>query len=324
MSFPLVTRAYNSWDFDDLRGTITKKSTNDKLLDEIRYYLDLPDEMKIFFPRIVDSRKTGDQFDKWIVMERYDYPNLADYYLGKSGRYMDAVGWDAVLTHLKEIINLWKEFEKSSDGFDDDVIVSMYLEKTYREHEKFKLQFPDDNIFRRDILNFNGIDIYSFHIIYPDIVKYVRNVLMPTYTSSFIHGDFCFGNILIGNQGALRFIDPRGSFGKPGHTGDIRYDVAKLYHSIDGMYDYLNNDEFTLITDKGKTTLEYEDNTRNMRGHVKDKFKKLFFTDFSEKEITMIEGLIFVGACARHYENPARQKAMYFTGLERLNWALML
>lgn len=319
MSLELVTRAYNSWEFDDLRGAITKRSTNDKLSDEIRYYLDLPEEMKIFFPRVIDDNAN----EKWITMELYDYPNLADYYLGKNGRYMDAVGWEQVLTHLKEIINLWKKSETSSDGFDDDII-SMYLDKTYREHERFKLQFPDDNIFRRDILKFNGIDIYGFHIIYPDIIKYVRNVLLPTYTSSFIHGDFCFGNILIGNQGVLRFIDPRGSFGRKGHTGDIRYDVAKLYHSIDGMYDYLNNDEFTLITNGGNTTLEYEDNTRNMRKHVLDKFKKIFFTDFNEKEITMIEGLIFVGACARHYENPARQKAMYFTGLERLNWALML
>ena len=35
----------------------------------------------------------------------------------------------------------------------------------------------------------------------------------------------------------MKFIDPRGSFCEPGIFGDLRYDIAKLYHSVYGKYE---------------------------------------------------------------------------------------
>ena len=40
---------------------------------------------------------------------------------------------------------------------------------------------------------------------------------------------------------------------------------------------------------------------------------------FDYNKIKLIEGLIFVGMCARHYDNLNRQKAMLMTGLNILN-----
>jgi hypothetical protein len=57
-----------------------------------------------------------------------------------------------------------------------------------------------------------------------------------------IHGDFCFSNIFYDfrRQDVLA-IDPRGldAAGRPTSYGDIRYDIAKLYHSAVAGYDFI-------------------------------------------------------------------------------------
>ncbi len=57
-----------------------------------------------------------------------------------------------------------------------------------------------------------------------------------------IHGDFCFSNILFDfRTQSIRVIDPRGRTFS-GHSsifGDQRYDLAKLAHSVLGLYDFI-------------------------------------------------------------------------------------
>ena len=45
------------------------------------------------------------------------------------------------------------------------------------------------------------------------------------------------------------FIDPRGSFAKPGLYGDAWYDFAKVYYSAVGGYDAFNRRKFKLYVD---------------------------------------------------------------------------
>jgi hypothetical protein len=119
-----------------------------------------------------------------------------------------------------------------------------------------------------------------------------------------------------------------------GVKGDPRYDVAKLYHSVDAGYEFFNNDIFSVtratnpsepwIWDYGK---QYSSDIWRDKTHALSAFHEVFFDGdepFSKKDITLIEGLIYVGACARHYENPDRQVAMYLAGLQLLNKAMRL
>lgn len=60
--------------------------------------------------------------------------------------------------------------------------------------------------------------------------------------STLMHGDFCFSNILYDfRANRIKTIDPRGLTPSGDITiyGDIRYDLAKLSHSILGMYDWI-------------------------------------------------------------------------------------
>jgi hypothetical protein len=56
-----------------------------------------------------------------------------------------------------------------------------------------------------------------------------------------MHGDLCFSNLLFDSRNRrIKAIDPRGSLGgEPSLYGDLRYDLAKLAHSIVGRYDQI-------------------------------------------------------------------------------------
>lgn len=59
---------------------------------------------------------------------------------------------------------------------------------------------------------------------------------------SIVHGDFCFSNILYDFRSqTIRVLDPRGQDARGAATiyGDARYDLAKLYHSTHGQYDFI-------------------------------------------------------------------------------------
>ena len=59
---------------------------------------------------------------------------------------------------------------------------------------------------------------------------------------SVVHGDFCLSNIFYDFRAEnIKLIDPRGLDTKNNFTiyGDQRYDLAKLMHSIIGLYDHI-------------------------------------------------------------------------------------
>jgi hypothetical protein len=130
-----------------------------------------------------------------------------------------------------------------------------------------------------------------------------------------VHGDLCLSNILYDLRSRVcKFIDPRGSFGAAGIYGDPRYDVAKLYHSVFGLYDFITNDLFHVSIDANRIDL----NIRSRPQHVQilERFERVFFADFDRREITLITGLLFASMPALHYDAPRRQMAMYARALQ--------
>ena len=61
-----------------------------------------------------------------------------------------------------------------------------------------------------------------------------------------IHGDCTLTNTMVDKNNNIYFIDARGYFGKQEVIGDIRYDWAKLYYSMNGNFDRFNVKDFKL------------------------------------------------------------------------------
>jgi hypothetical protein len=75
-----------------------------------------------------------------------------------------------------------------------------------------------------------------------------------------MHGDFCFSNLLYDSRNRrIKALDPRGGYDRtPSLFGDLRYDLAKLGHSIVGRYDQIVAGRHRLSRDGGDFALEFE------------------------------------------------------------------
>lgn len=326
----LVTRAYNRFEIDETKGIITKISSTQRLEDEIGYYTNLKThhpQQYIYFPRIIASSQLG-ATEHWMDLELYSYPNLGNYMFIQN----ELVDWSIVLNKLKDILAEWSHTYPSSSwskSYIADAARDMYITKTEREQKAFYDGWKDkiENIFldQTNSIIINKKEYKPFETVWPEVKQYIEKHML-SFIPTMIHGDCCFSNILYGHdKQLLRFIDPRGSFGKRGVYGDIRYDVAKLYHSVDGMYEVFINDKFEVSNTNNEHTIRLIEHRSTIEiGQALRAFENTFFPQFNKKEIKIIQGCIFIGMCARHYDSLTRQHAMYLTGIRLLNEALTL
>ena len=206
-----------------------------------------------------------------------------------------------------------------------NIAKSMYVDKTEKYFKDLTENFNEFNkICLYDKLTINSIKYMNFQYIWEDIKKIIENDLYKLDKLQIIHGDFCFSNILCGinkktDTRLLKFVDPRGSFGKLGICGDPLYDYAKLYHSFNGCYEYIIYDKFNLKMNDDLFKFDYEYTNDNYK-----KIEEIFSQDkvFTDYRVKLISGLIFIGMCSRHYDSFQRQIIMYCTGVRMLNEVL--
>lgn len=311
----LQTREFNRIDFDEIAGTITKRSRNtDKLVDEIQYYRLLPDDLQVFFPRIISSSPHGRE--PFLTMEFYGYPTLAESFVFEN---LSHHIWRQIFEHLAAIVGKFGNYHKpgKADYFDymyrqrvDERIESLRQSKTPVAH--LINDFED--------LIVNGKPYQNFRKIWPEVQRLLPKLARET-DFSIIHGDLCFSNILYDLNGRVcKLLDPRGSFGQRGVYGDIKYDIAKLYHSVHGLYDYVTNDLFSYEARDNK--VDFKVYAPSEVEKIRQAFDAVFFERFDRSEILLIEGLQFVTMGVFHYDFPERQLAMYTTGVMMWNEVL--
>jgi len=308
----LQSRSFNTLTINPVLNTITKCSEHDeKLRGELEWYLKLPDELKVLSPRILSHREIDGRLE--IVQEYYGYPTLAELYLYGD---LHSDTWTSI---LRLLLRIHHEFRRYPGHVDKDDLQAMYLEKTWQRLELLCRQDPSwHRILDRPIILFNGRRLRSVRSLKAKLHDRV-DALGQTTFGCVIHGDFCFSNILfdINNQ-IIRLIDPRGSFGRQGIHGDPRYDIAKLRHSICGLYDYIVSDMFELQeTEDGFEGALYADGTVKVVGAAFDRM--VVEAGYSLNDIRVIEGLLFISMLPFHHGHPYRQRMMFLTGISLLN-----
>jgi dTDP-glucose pyrophosphorylase len=241
----LRPRHFNTLSVNPILNTITKTSRNNtKLLAELDWYLQLPDELQVLTPRILRSDRTDDSVR--IVQEYYGYPSLSELFVYGQ---MHGDVWRSILRQLLAIQHEFLRYPGEITAADARV---MYDDKTWERLEQFAAQDPEWRaMIESEQLVFRGRTLRGIHVLRAELQKRIASLAQRT-RGAITHGDYCFSNILydVSNQ-IVRLIDPRGSFNRPGIYGDPRYDVAKLRHSTHGCYDYITADMFQLTCRDG-------------------------------------------------------------------------
>ena len=316
----LSPRAYNKLQADKFTDTIIKRSDRgDILKSEILWYLKIPKELKVYVPRIIDCNIEDEQ-QIYAEFEFYGYPSLAELWLyGGLNKHIWKVIIDRMFVLLNKFLN-----HRHKVCLDD--YVAMYVQKTkdraslaYKSNAKFR------SLFEAESLIINGQRLKGW----PFFKKHLDAFAEKLYSSKdncLLHGDLCFSNILFDlNYGVMKLIDPRGSWGSLSLYGDIKYDVAKLRHSVSGLYDHIVNDHINL-------SFSYPEDYQNgwlinlqfpLRNETYKSVKEYFDHKVGElwnlNQIKLIEGLLFISMIPLHEDSKKRQLAMFARGISLLN-----
>jgi hypothetical protein len=319
----LVSRAYNEFEIKD-NLTIVKRSTETRLDDEVKFYRNLPDEFKIYFPRLIDGTpwdlndpKAFQDGKYWGEFEFYAYPNA--YWVMMLPRTFDDC--ITLANHLNTFLESAFDY---GHGSLEAFARFMYREKTISYYNDLYENFPK---YRKMLdareLVINGTSYMNFNQIGYQAIEEVQKCYDGDTRESFVHGDLCFSNILFNvnranDMSAMKLIDPRGNLGDKINLGDQYYDLAKLMHSTHGGYEYIINDDFS-VYDCGDEGYELKI-PQNLL--LQQMFEDMIYSKYDERRIKLIQGLIFIGMVSRHYDSEKRQIAMYLNGIKILNEAL--
>ncbi len=307
----LQSRFFNTLTIDPVLNTITKVSDYDeKLRDELNWYKDLPERLKVLSPRIISEKEINGQLN--LVQEYYGYPTLAELFLFSD---LTAESWHSIFKKLLAIHETFQSFPHEIDPRDMEFI---YLEKTQKRIDTLIQDELWAARWKVGSLQINGIKYQNISELFPAIEKKGKTIC-TTSRGAIIHGDYCFSNILfdLSNQ-IVRLIDPRGSFGSKGIYGDTRYDIAKLRHSVVGFYDYIVSDLFEVNYLNGNYEMEIFANPIH-KEIQRDFDNQIVVNGYELEEIKFIEGLLFLSMLPLHSDKPQRQLAMYLTSIQIFN-----
>ena len=305
------SRYFNNLELDSLLGVLTKKSSDtEKLSDELQWYKNVPKEISVLAPRILDYQLEDGAFLK---MEYYGYPTLSELFVYGD---LHIRIWKQIIGKLIDILKIFNKYKREVSLEEYRYI---FFEKTQSRLNDLLTEHGDfEDIFSYEYIFLNGTKLLNYN----SLEGFIKEQIDRLYTdvkenSCFLHGDFHFANILCDlKSGIIRLIDPRGKWGKSPY-GDIRYDVAKLRHSVVGEYDLIMNDFFSVTREENRfeLTTYRKDNYKNIN-EILDSY---ISESWDLNQIKMIEGLLFISMIPLHKDNKERRLAMYCKGLQNLN-----
>lgn len=140
--------------------------------------------------------------------------------------------------------------------------------------------------------------------------QYLPTASLPP---SVMHGDYCFSNILYDfRSDKIKTIDPRGMDVHGDFTvyGDVRYDLAKLSHSVLGLYDWIIAGYYEVSVVQRAITFRLD-----IPKHIKS-IQQLFITlmkekyQLSDKALYAMQIQLFLSMLPLHADDLRRQQAL--------------
>lgn len=312
----LRVRSFNSLKYDDFRWIITKRSSNkEKLLWEINWYNNLPNDLKAFTPRLIDY-KTWEDVE--YSLEFYWYTSLADIFL--YSKYSE--------NHLKNILSkLIKYIEYLRNNYTDKNFsiknfYDIYLNKTFDRVDWLLKNLTLKSIYDLDslVINWKNYKNIKNILTKEKLEKIVNNDIYKADDCTIIHWDLCFSNILFDvYNGIFKLIDPRGKFGEMWIWWDIKYDIAKLRHSIHWKYENIISDLFNLnySIEQRKIDFNYFNwISESTIWYFDNEISKLWY---DANVIKYIEALLYLTMIPLHTDSLERQIIMYATSVILFN-----
>lgn len=288
-----------------ISGGILTKSSHDsrKMTAEATWFKTAPAAVRLYLPGLISSALEDAQSSYSI--EYLSLTALNELYV--FGRLPVKV-WAKIFAACGRYLSA--ERSVPVDDCDapgsDNVGSRLYREKTLRRLDDFSRQTGTD-IDRPWV--FNGDSLPSLRSMAEEAADAVN---AGEAVPSFVHGDFCFSNILYDfRSDRVKLIDPRG-LDVDGHLtsfGDFRYDIGKLAHSVVGLYDVLIAGRFNItVADHHVQFDVFHENSRAIRAaFLQTRFAGRLPDEWNCQPVMV---LLFLSMLPLHGDKPLRQSAL--------------
>ncbi|HBH9166347.1 TPA: hypothetical protein KYC05_004998, partial [Escherichia coli] len=304
--------------FNEMRiqhGMVWKSSKNNKkILAETNWYKKIPALLKSFTPQLIEDgiyNKTGNYF---YTLEYLPYIPLNEIFVhGKNPDFF----WRKIFNIIKEY--LFKANSAltniSQNNIGEKIAIdseALYRTKTFVRLTEYAVE---NNISIDKPVFYDNRRLPSLHDIASDCID--RTTQLPI-VPSILHGDLCFSNILFNSRlNSIKVLDPRGIShnGEETILGDQKYDLAKLCHSVIGLYDYVISGRYHLDGDLFNNAVIWFDIDTRIKSIQQEFYEYKFLSNISVGEIMPLTTLLFLSMLPLHSDRPDRQKAMLFNAL---------
>jgi len=308
-----ITKGFDTRFFNLLAGDdyiVTKSSSNKlKIKSEYTYYHLLPESMRIWFVMPFDYKE--DEKSASYSMERYHITDLAIKWVNGSVNIRE---FEKILTMLFYFLNKrmkknigMEEYKRISD--------SLYIEKLTERISQIKQSsiYPAISDFILHGTPYDNIDKIVED--YTDLYRMIQKKVKFEPISVIGHGDLCFSNILYHSEtSTLKFIDVKGALDEKDLWTDPYYDLAKLSHSICGLYDFFNSNlyEISLSPDmQFRLAIDYDNNE-----YIEIFRKVLNENGYDYPAVRLFEASLFLSMIPLHVDYPKKVFGFLLNAIE--------
>lgn len=311
----LGRRFFNDVSVDARRGLVRKTSRHvRKFRNEIGWYVHLPKNLAYLAPRVIDYRMDGDE--PFLELEFYGYPTLNDLFLYGN---LSAGIWEQILGALEHVLSEFASYTHTPENPADlhAAMREMYETKTRERLAQVDLTGSFAPFGEREIV-INGVRCPGVPVVLEQLSETAERLGMyQADIFTIVHGDLCLSNILYDRRhGIVRLIDPRGGFGRYDIYGDLRYDLAKLSHSVLGHYDFIVNGQFTCDITATGVQLQMHDGAVHRSRRLQFAARILGTDAPHVRRVRFIEALLFLSMTPLHADRPKAQAAFLARGLQ--------
>ncbi|MGR5146683.1 capsular biosynthesis protein [Photobacterium alginatilyticum] len=292
--------------FNELKITpdwIEKSSyKNQKIRAEANWFDTLPPILRGYIPQYLGSSNVQERFS--YRLEYLHHTALNELYVFAE---IPTIIWKKVLGSCINFIDECMDFQ-APEGATVNRLSELFGVKTEQRLAEY---CSSQGITLNQKWVFNDLEPVSL----AEIVS-CSELYLPTeqQKETVLHGDFCFSNILYDfRTGRVKTIDPRGLTPDNELTiyGDTRYDLAKLSHSVLGMYDWIIAGYYDVDISDDKITFD-------LAGTRQHKDTQQVFVELVEKRFGLtalslyaMQIQLFLSMLPLHSDEPKRQQALF-------------
>lgn len=301
-------RAFNELKIND--GIVRKSGEPDiKIRAEALWFENLPSNLKKFVPLLLEYGE--DEKGYFYELEYLPYIPLNELYVhGKN----EILQWNKIILKLSEYFSLSTGIRMSDDL------------KRQINNETFKLLENKNKDRLRQYALETNFDLNKEYIYknckLPSVSKIMQECIDKALSLDVIHGvlhgDLCFSNILYDSRGdRIKLIDPRGlNYNTEFNIyGDIKYDFAKLIHSVVGLYDYIISGYYKIEESANGSVQIVFDIDDRIELIIKKFVDSFHINHLKVKDVMPLVVLLFLSMLPLHGDRPDRQKAMVMNAL---------